>query len=442
MGPAWPAPARRGAACDRPAKHPLVRHGIHDATIDPAQLERWWQRWPQANLGLATGIVFDALDIDGPAGLAALRQLHGRRACGSPARWWPRGAVAGTTGSPRPGWATAHPAASPMSTGAASAGACSPHPAAMSPAAPTAGCATSTRPRCPRSRPPCAPCSTPSRQPRPDPTRPGRRRPAALGHPYGRRVLADELAALGRATPGHRNHTLNRTAFKVYRYVAGGLLDDQEVTARVHHDRPRHRPDPAEIGRTLASARTAGLANPAPSRPHPAPAPGGRVMTGRWTYRISAAGVLVLAAAAFTLSYDALHQLALDSRVRPALAWLWPVVIDGTIVVALLTVLAAKRAAARAAYPWALAGLFSPPRWPSISPMPPTGRSPSWCSPWPRSRWCSPPTCSCSRSAGDGQATRPPDRTCRRTAGRPRTRTPAQAGRPARTRAGAWDQGA
>jgi hypothetical protein len=35
------------------------------------------------------------------------------------------------------------------------------------------------------------------------------------------------------------------------------------------------------------------------------------------------------------------------------------VVIDGTIVVALLTVLAAKRAAGRAAYPWALAGLFS-----------------------------------------------------------------------------------
>ena len=82
-------------------------------------------------------------------------------------------------------------------------------------------------------------------------------------------------------------------------------------------------------------------------------------MTGRWTYRTSAAGVVVLAAAAFTLSYDALHQLALDSRVRPALAWLWPVVIDGTIVVALLTVLAAKRAAARAGYPWTLAGLFS-----------------------------------------------------------------------------------
>jgi Protein of unknown function (DUF2637) len=82
-------------------------------------------------------------------------------------------------------------------------------------------------------------------------------------------------------------------------------------------------------------------------------------MTGRWIYRVSAVGVLVLAAAAFTLSYDALHELALDSRVRPGLAWLWPMVIDGTIVVALLTVLAAKRATAKAGYPWALAGLFS-----------------------------------------------------------------------------------
>ncbi len=80
---------------------------------------------------------------------------------------------------------------------------------------------------------------------------------------------------------------------------------------------------------------------------------------GGWTYRVSAASVLVLAAAAFTLSYDALHQLALRSRVRPGLAWLWPVVIDGTIVIALLTVLAAKRAGTRAGYPWALAGLFS-----------------------------------------------------------------------------------
>jgi hypothetical protein len=82
----WPHPTPGGASlacscphglgCDRPAKHPLVRHGVKEATTDPDRLGRWWRRWPQANLGLATGVVFDALDIDGPAGLAALGELQ------------------------------------------------------------------------------------------------------------------------------------------------------------------------------------------------------------------------------------------------------------------------------------------------------------------------------------------------------------------------------
>jgi hypothetical protein len=101
-----------------------------------------------------------------------------------------------------------------------------------------------------------------------DPDRPtttgpvGPGRPAALGHPYGRQVLAAELAALGRATPGQRNRTLNRTAFKVYRYVASGLLDDQEVTFAFTTAALAIGLNAAEVGRTLASARTAGLANP------------------------------------------------------------------------------------------------------------------------------------------------------------------------------------
>jgi hypothetical protein len=75
-------------------------------------------------------------------------------------------------------------------------------------------------------------------------------------------VLAAELAALGRSTPGHRNHTLNCCAFRVYRYVAGGILDDEDVTAAFTHAALAIGLDPAEVGRTLASARTAGLANP------------------------------------------------------------------------------------------------------------------------------------------------------------------------------------
>jgi hypothetical protein len=90
----------------------------------------------------------------------------------------------------------------------------------------------------------------------------------ANGHPYGRTVLGAELAVLRRAAPGQRNRTLNQTAFKVYRYVASGLLDDQEVILAFTAAALAIGLRAAEVGRTLASARTAGLANP---RTVPAP---------------------------------------------------------------------------------------------------------------------------------------------------------------------------
>jgi hypothetical protein len=80
---------------------------------------------------------------------------------------------------------------------------------------------------------------------------------------------------------------------------------------------------------------------------------------GRWVQPTSAAGVLGIGAAAFLLSYDALHSLALASGVRPGLARIWPGVLDGFIVVATLTVVAAKRATRPTWYPWALVVLFS-----------------------------------------------------------------------------------
>jgi Protein of unknown function (DUF2637) len=80
---------------------------------------------------------------------------------------------------------------------------------------------------------------------------------------------------------------------------------------------------------------------------------------GRWVQPTSAAGVLGIGAAAFLLSYDALHSLALASGVRPGLARIWPGVLDGFIVVATLTVVAAKRVSRPTWYPWALVVLFS-----------------------------------------------------------------------------------
>ena len=68
----------RDPGCGQPAKHPLgslVPHGVRDATTNRARVLAWWTRHPQANIGLATGHAFDVLDVDGPAGVHAIRTL-------------------------------------------------------------------------------------------------------------------------------------------------------------------------------------------------------------------------------------------------------------------------------------------------------------------------------------------------------------------------------
>jgi hypothetical protein len=249
----------RGAACDRPAKHPLVRHGVKEATTDPDRIGRWWRSWPQANLGLATGVMFDALDIDGPAGLAALRQLQ---AAAGP--WFP-GPLVATGGGGWHHWFTPTGLGNRPPRGLAHVdwrgrGGCVLAPPSRHASGQhyrwLRGLDQAPLPQVPAAlRELLDPDPPPSTRPS------GRLGPAAPGHPYGRRVLAAELATLGRATPGQRNHTLNRTAFKAYRYVASGLLDDQDVTAAFTQAALAIGLSAPETARTLASARIAGLAN-------------------------------------------------------------------------------------------------------------------------------------------------------------------------------------
>src|SRR3990170_6152434 len=59
------------------------------------------------------------------------------------------------------------------------------------------------------------------------------------------------------------------------------------------------------------------------------------------------------------MSYGALHSLARDSGVPSTLGWLWPLVVDGFIVVASLSVLHAVLEARPAGYPWVLLLVFS-----------------------------------------------------------------------------------
>jgi putative DNA primase/helicase len=64
-------------ACSRPGKHPRTAQGLHNASDDPAVITQWWTRFPNANIGIATGApsgIF-VLDVDGPDGEKSLRRL-------------------------------------------------------------------------------------------------------------------------------------------------------------------------------------------------------------------------------------------------------------------------------------------------------------------------------------------------------------------------------
>jgi bifunctional DNA primase/polymerase-like protein len=69
--------------CNSAGKHPRCRNGVHSATTDLSVISEWWRRWPNANIGIATGKPsgFDVLDIDprngGDDTLRELELTHG-----------------------------------------------------------------------------------------------------------------------------------------------------------------------------------------------------------------------------------------------------------------------------------------------------------------------------------------------------------------------------
>lgn len=52
------------AGCEDQGKHPRTTHGVLDATTDAAAIRQWWQRWPQANIGIATGAKSGMVVVD------------------------------------------------------------------------------------------------------------------------------------------------------------------------------------------------------------------------------------------------------------------------------------------------------------------------------------------------------------------------------------------
>jgi hypothetical protein len=77
-------PTSEGCSCQKPdcnrsrGKHPRNSNGVTGASSDASKIRGWWARWPDANIGVATGPesgIF-VLDVDGAKGQASLGALE------------------------------------------------------------------------------------------------------------------------------------------------------------------------------------------------------------------------------------------------------------------------------------------------------------------------------------------------------------------------------
>jgi Bifunctional DNA primase/polymerase, N-terminal len=241
---------RRG--CERPGKHPRVRHGLTEASTDPRRVDAWWERWPDANVGLRTGVVMDVADVDSAAGRHGLRRLLG----GS----LPAGPRARTGGG---GW---HLWFTPTGYG---------NRVRLLPGvdwrgaggyvlAPPSRHASGAAYRWihPPGRPP--PCPPALRElvagPPPAPVAPG---PVAHPGRYAAAALDAAVDRVSRAPVGTRNDTLNRAAFALGRLVGAGLLDAGTVARELGGAARFAGLGYGETRRTIHSGLTAGRRHPA-----------------------------------------------------------------------------------------------------------------------------------------------------------------------------------
>ncbi len=256
-----------GPACSQAGKHPRLAAWTRLASTDPTTVAGWWRRWPDANLGLATGRRFDVLDLDHTEGVEALRAAlqiapwehpgpvartgsGGWHLLYAPTGYGNRvGLLAGVDWRGRGGLIVAPP--SRHATGG--------RYAWVRPLTAT----LSTVPVGLRRllTPPPAPRTTLAPAPRPAGGDGGR------AERYARAALVREAARVRAAPPGTCNDTLNRAAFNLGQLVAAGLLDADQVYAVLlaaalaapttgHADRQR------KAKATITSGLRAGAARP------------------------------------------------------------------------------------------------------------------------------------------------------------------------------------
>jgi hypothetical protein len=280
----------RDPRCGQSGKHPLgglVPHGVKDATCNRARILAWWTRHPQANIGLATGHRFDVLDVDGPAGAQAIRELattQGFQSSGPLVRTggggWHYYLVPTGLGNIRPrdlehvdwrgrgGYVVAPP--SRHASG---------YPYQWAPG---------RNLDIPPGQVPAVLLERLQPRQRQQPTDPVQLPPLAdgPGERYVQAALVEELARVASAPVGQRNRQLWESTRNLYNLVAAGALDPREVNQGLLNAAERCgllAEEPRQTRRTLASGRQVGLAHPGrrrqptgPGRTYASPTPPAR----------------------------------------------------------------------------------------------------------------------------------------------------------------------
>ncbi len=257
-----------GRDCSSPAKHPRNAHGLTDASADADNIVAWWRKWPNANVGLRTGDVFDVLDVDGEEGRQSIIQAcadHGALPGGP----WSLTGGGGDhllflpTGSRNRagmmhkvdwrgdgGYIVAPPS---LHASGAQYGWQEGPETPLEPAPEWLRLLVAPEPVIPDRPPtPVKFLSTGSID----------------GTNYGLKALDDELAEFGRSPQGTRNHNLNTTAFNLFQLVAGGELQEGVVVSRLTSVAMNIGLGEVEIAATIGSARRKGITLPraAPER--------------------------------------------------------------------------------------------------------------------------------------------------------------------------------
>lgn len=245
-------------------KRPLTAHGVKDATTDADTIRAWWERNPEANLGLAPGADVLVLDVDTKHGidghdtLTGLEFVHGElpptRTTETPSGGWhlyfkkpPELRVknrvnvrSGLDVRTLGGYLVAPPSVidgkpyrwlndAPMAD------------------APPWLVALVTEEKQPA--PPMAP-QAPTAAPRGEHDR------------YTQRAIERVTSAVFNAGPGERNDTLNATTYGLARLAAAGRLDWGQVSQALERAAIAAGLAPAEVRATLKSAWDAGSTDP------------------------------------------------------------------------------------------------------------------------------------------------------------------------------------